>query len=94
MSGRFLHSYGLEVAALAGVPRSVTQRAQSAGTILERKLQRAIGKAPGEELTDSELHLLRQLHTALACGACEQYAPSSSRGLTELWRECQSELIL
>ncbi len=74
------------------MPRSVTQRAQSAGTILERKLQRAFGKAPSEGLSGRELQLLGQLHTALACGACD--APSLSQGLSELWHECQSELTL
>ena len=74
------------------MPRSVTTRAHSAGTILERKLQRAFGKAPGEGLSARELHLLGQLNTALACGACD--ALTFSQGLTDLWRECQSKLTL
>ena len=82
-------SYGLEVAALAGVPRSVTQRARSAGTILERKLQRAFGKAPGAELSMRELRVMRRLHMALACGAHHGGATISAE-LSQLWHECQS----
>ena len=85
-------SYGLEVAALAGVPRSVTRRAHSAGTILERKLQRAFGTAPSETLSTDDLRLLRRLRTALACGGSE--CDTQPGVLTVLWHDCHTAIVL
>ncbi len=84
-----LVSYGLEVAALAGVPRSVTRRAHSAGTILERKLQRAFGTAPSGPLSMDNLQMLRRLQAALACDSDTQH-----EALTNLWHDCHRAILL
>lgn len=80
-----------QVAALAGVPRHVTERAHHKGALLERKLEAAFAAAQWQPLSAAEAALLRRL--LAAAGGGRPQLGGAALAVGKLWREAQAAVV-
>lgn len=84
-------SYGLEVAALAGIPRSITQRAHHAGAVFEGKLEAAFAAAQHPPLSAEELWLVGRLRDL--CNGKGLYSGDGLDVVVDLWRKVHAVVV-